>query len=135
MNRTIIEIEGIGPISRQKLSKAHINTVEELLKRGASRTGRKQMSECSGIDVETILDWVNIADLLRLKGINSQLAYLLKLSGVDTIKELRTRNPNNLYDKLLETKNNTKTIKVTFTLSIIEGFIEEAKELKPTIYY
>ncbi len=135
MKTSIIEIEGIGPTSRQKLDKAHISTVEELLKRGASRTGRKQISENSGIDVETILDWVNIADLLRLDGIDSQLAYLLKLAGVDTIKELRTRNPINLHDKLIETKENSKTIKVVFSLEMIEDFIEQAKKLKPTIYY
>lgn len=135
MKTSIIEIEGIGPTSRQKLDKAHISTVEELLKRGASRTGRKQISENSGIDVETILDWVNIADLLRLDGIDSQLAYLLKLAGVDTIKELRTRNPINLHDKLVETKENSKTIKVVFSLEMIEDFIEQAKKLKPTIYY
>ena len=123
MKTSIIEIEGIGPTSRQKLDKAHISTVEELLKRGASRTGRKQISENSGIDVETILDWVNIADLLRLDGIDSQLAYLLKLAGIDTIKELRTRNPINLHDKLIETKENSKTIKVVFSLEIIVCFL------------
>ncbi|MFA6831322.1 MAG: DUF4332 domain-containing protein [Bacteroidaceae bacterium] len=135
MKRTIIEIEGIGPADRKKLDKAHISTVEELLKRGASRTGRKQISENSGIDVETILDWVNIADLLRLEGIDSQMAYLIKLSGVDTIKELRTRNPINLHEKLLETREDSKMINVKFTLNVIEGFINQAKELEPTIYY
>lgn len=135
MKRTIIEIEGIGPTDRKKLDKAHISTVEELLKRGASRTGRKQISENSGINVETILDWVNIADLLRLEGIDSQMAYLIKLSGVDTIKELRTRNPINLHEKLLETKEESKMINIQFSLSVIEGFIDQAKKLDPTIYY
>ncbi|MBT8372123.1 MAG: DUF4332 domain-containing protein [Deltaproteobacteria bacterium] len=35
-----------------------------------------------------------------MKGIGSEYAELLEKSGVDTVKELRNRNPENLYFKI-----------------------------------
>ena len=102
MAKKITEIEGIGSVFQEKLSKAGVRTVEGLLELGASRSGRKKIAEDSGIDESKILDWVNMADLFRIKGVASQFAELLKAAGVDTVKELRNRNAENLHAKLVE---------------------------------
>jgi nucleotidyltransferase/DNA polymerase involved in DNA repair len=51
-----------------------------------------------------------LADLYRINGVGKQFAELLKAAGVDTVKELRTRNPENLHPKLKET-NKEKNLK------------------------
>jgi len=127
------EIEGIGAAQGQKLAKASIKTVEGLLKAGATRSGRKKIAEESGISEEKILDWVNMADLFRIKGVASQFAELLKVSGVDTIKELRNRNAENLHAKLTEINAEKKVTRVVPSLSQITDFIEQAKNLEPVI--
>ena len=127
------EIEGIGAAQGQKLAKASIKTVEGLLKAGATRSGRKKIAEESGISEEKILDWVNMADLFRIKGVASQFAELLKVSGVDTIKELRNRNAENLHAKLTEINAEKKVTRVVPSLSLITDFIEQAKNLEPVI--
>jgi predicted flap endonuclease-1-like 5' DNA nuclease len=131
----IEEIEGIGSAYAEKLGKASIKTVEGLLKAGATKAGRKKIVEDSGISDDKILDWVNMADLFRIKGVASQFAELLKASGVDTVKELRTRNAENLHAKLTEVNAEKKLTRVVPALSQVTDFIEQAKSLEPVITY
>ncbi|HQG46775.1 MAG TPA: DUF4332 domain-containing protein, partial [bacterium] len=104
MNYKIADIEGIGASMSQKLKKANIKTVHGLLQAGATKKGRKELAESSRIDEAVILKWVNMADLYRVKGIGKQYAELLEKAGVDTVKELRARNAENLVAKLAEAK-------------------------------
>ena len=102
MSINISDIEGIGPAMSEKLRAAKIETVEDLLKHGATPKGRAQIADASGVDEKRILKWVNMADLYRIKGIGSEYSELLEASGVDTVKELRNRKPDNLYQKMVE---------------------------------
>jgi predicted flap endonuclease-1-like 5' DNA nuclease len=130
---TITDIEGIGPVFQEKLAAADIKTVESLLEKGASKSGRKAIANASDIDEGKILDWVNMADLFRINGIASQFAELLKAAGVDTVKELRTRNAENLHDALVKTNEEKSLTRVVPSLSKVEDFIEQAKELTPVV--
>jgi predicted flap endonuclease-1-like 5' DNA nuclease len=135
MAKKITEIEGIGPVYQEKLARAGVKTVEGLLEAGASKTGRKKIAEESGIDESKILDWVNMADLFRIKGVASQFAELLKAAGVDTVKELRTRNAENLHAKLVEVQEEKKITRTVPALSQVTDFIEQAKALEPIVTY
>ncbi|MBN2615572.1 MAG: DUF4332 domain-containing protein [Bacteroidales bacterium] len=135
MAKKITEIEGIGPVFAEKLGQAGITTVEGLLDAGASKTGRKKIAADSGIDESKILDWVNMADLFRIKGVASQFAELLKASGVDTVKELRNRNAENLHAKLVEVQNEKKITHAVPALKQVSDFIDQAKALDPIVTY
>lgn len=135
MSKKITEIEGIGPVYQEKLAGAGVKTVEGLLEAGASKSGRKKIAEDSGLDESQILVWVNMADLFRIKGVASQFAELLKASGVDTVKELRTRNAENLHAKLVEVQTEKKITRAVPGLSQVTDYIEQAKELKPLVTY
>ena len=102
---------------------------------GASRSGRKKIAEDSGIDESKILDWVNMADLFRIKGVASQFAELLKAAGVDTVKELRNRNAENLHAKLVEVQEEKKITRSVPGLSQVTDYIEQAKSLEPIVTY
>jgi predicted flap endonuclease-1-like 5' DNA nuclease len=135
MATAIIDIEGIGKVYAEKLQAIGINTVEELLEKGATRTGRKHLSQESDIDEKKILKWVNMADLFRIKGIGTQFSELLEAAGVDTVKELRNRNPENLHAKLLEVQEEKKLTRVVPGLEKVKDFIGQAKELEPIVTY
>jgi predicted flap endonuclease-1-like 5' DNA nuclease len=129
----IIEIEGIGPAYAEKLGLAGIKTVESLLEAGKDKAGRKKIAEVSGLDEGKILDWVNMADLFRIKGISSQNAEILKAAGVDTVKELRNRNPENLHAKIAEVNAEKNLVRQIPALAAVVKFIEQAKELPPVV--
>lgn len=133
MGKTITMIEGIGEVFKGKLAEAGVTTVEGLLEKGASKSGRKAIATASGIDEGKILDWVNMADLFRINGVASQFAELLKAAGVDTVKELRTRNAENLHAALTNTQEAKGLTKVVPALSKVEDFIAQAKELDPIV--
>jgi len=135
MAKKISEIEGIGPVFAEKLAGAGVQTVEGLLEAGATKAGRKKLAADSGIDEGKILDWVNMADLFRIKGIASQFAELLKAAGVDTVKELRTRNAENLYTKLVEVQEEKKITRAVPALKQVTDFVEQAKALDPIVTY
>jgi predicted flap endonuclease-1-like 5' DNA nuclease len=129
----ITDIEGIGPVYAEKLGLAGIKTVEGLLEAGKDKSGRKKIAEASGLDEGKILDWVNMADLFRIKGISSQNAEILKAAGVDTVKELRNRNAENLHAKIAEVNAEKKLVRQIPALSAVTNFIEQAKELAPMV--
>ena len=104
---SIVDIEGIGPVYREKLVAYGIKTVEALLKQGASSGGRSRISEGTGISSGLILEWVNHADLWRIKGVSEEYSDLLEEAGVDTVVELAQRNAENLYAKIKETTEST----------------------------
>ncbi len=135
MSKKITEIEGIGPSFKEKLAIAGVSTVEGLLAAGATKSGRAKIAADSGIDESKILDWVNMADLFRIKGVGSQFAELLKASGVDTVKELRNRNADNLHAKLVEVQAEKKITKAVPGLSQVNGFIQQAAALNPLVSY
>jgi predicted flap endonuclease-1-like 5' DNA nuclease len=135
MAKKVKEIEGIGPVFAEKLGNAGVVTVENLLEKGATRGGRKSIAEASGIDESKVLNWVNKADLFRIKGIGPQFSELLEAAGVDTVKELKNRNAENLYQKLVEVQAEKKITRAVPALKQVTNFIEQAKNLPPVVTY
>lgn len=135
-NHRIEEIEGIGPAYAEKLKTAGIETVEKLLQEGASARGRKEIARNSGLDAGKILEWVNMADLFRVKGIGGEYAELLKKSGVDTVKELRNRNPQNLHEKMNSVNSAGRALVRSMPgLKNVESWVKHAQELEPLVTY
>jgi predicted flap endonuclease-1-like 5' DNA nuclease len=135
MPRNIAEIEGIGPALSEKFANAGIKTVENLLEKGATPSGRSEISNMAGVDETRILKWVNMADLFRIKGVGSEYAELLEAAGVDTIKELRNRNAENLHTKILEINDEKNLVRKTPTLEQVKSFVEHAGKLDPFVTY
>lgn len=130
---SISVIEGIGRLYAQKLSEYGIKTVEDLLDQCGAKSGRKKVSSDTAISESKLLNWTNKADLFRIKGISTQYSDLLEASGVDTIKELRHRNPENLLEKMREVNREKKLVRQVPAFSQVESFVEQAKLLEPRV--
>ena len=128
-------IEGIGDAYAARLSKAGIRGTGELLNKGATRKGRQELSKATGLTTKTILEWVNRADLFRVKGIGTQYSDLLEAAGVDTALELSKRKPEALLETM--TMANAKFNKVNHMpgLGNVKAWIKNAKSLKRLIEY
>ncbi len=135
MTYNIIDIQGVGEVYAEKLIAAGINTVDQLLEKGATAKGRKALEEETGISGKLILTWVNHADLFRIKGVGPQFSELLEAAGVDTVKEFAHRNAENLAEKMLEVNEAKHLTKRVPTVVEIQRFIDQAKELEPKVTY
>ena len=131
----IDEIEGIGPAYREKLQGAGIGTTDDLLEQCCTPQGRKAIAEKTGVSEKNILGWTNMADLMRVSGIGRQYAELLEASGVDTIKELRNRNAENLASKMAEVNAVKNLANSVPAQSVVEDWIAQAKATDPKITY
>ncbi len=129
----VSDIEGIGPANEAKLNSAGIKSVAGLLKSCCDKKGRKAAAAASGIDESQILKWANMADLYRIKGVGSEYSELLEAAGVDTVKELRNRNAENLHAKMAEVNAAKKLVRQLPALSRVQDFVEQAKTLDPVI--
>jgi len=131
----IEKIEGIGPVYAQKLLQVGIKTTEELLEQGKSRKGREELVEKTGISSLLVLKWLNMADLMRIRGVGEEYSELLERAGVDTVKELRTRNPKNLLEAMVQANETHKLVRRLPNLSEVESWVREAKESEPIMTY
>ena len=133
MSYKIEEIEGIGSARAEQLAIAGIATVEILMEKAASKAGRKEVAEASGISESQILSYVNMGDLMRINGVGGEFAELMVASGVDTIKELRNRNAANLHAKMLEVNEEKSLTRRVPSEEEIQKFIDAAGELDPMV--
>lgn len=125
----IIDIEGIGKVFTEKLAAAGIKTTEALLEQAAKASGRKVLAQKTGISEDKLLEWVNHADLYRIKGIGSEYSDLLEEAGVDSVPELAQRKPENLVAKMTEVNSAKKLVRKLPTLSQVTDWVEQAKKL------
>ena len=135
MDYKIEEIEGIGPVYGEKLRAAGVDKVCILLEKCASKKGRSEMANATGIEEKLILKWTNHADLFRINGVGPQFSELLEAAGVDTVKELRNRNAENLYNKLQEVNEEKRLVRRLPSQAQVAQMIEEAGTLEPRMTY
>jgi predicted flap endonuclease-1-like 5' DNA nuclease len=125
----IVEVEGIGKVYAEKLNGIGIKTTTDLLEHCGTASGREEMAEKTGISEKLLLEWVNLSDLFRIKGVGEQFSDLLEESGVDTVVELAQRNPENLYSKMLEVNEEKNLVNRAPHLSEVKSWVEQAKSL------
>ncbi|TET48986.1 MAG: DUF4332 domain-containing protein [Actinomycetota bacterium] len=132
---TLEKIEGIGPVYVQKLAQIGIRTTGMLLKKGATPKGRKEIEEASGLGNKLILEWVNLADLFRIKGIGEEYSDLLEEAGVDTVVELAQRKAENLHGKIIEVNTAKKLVRRPPSAGMVADWVKQAKKLPKVIKY
>ena len=126
----IDEIEGIGAVYAEKLSTAGVSTTEDLLTHGAKPSGRDSLATATGISHQLILEWVNLADLMRIPGVGSEYSDLLEAAGVDSPLELARRNAANLAQTFQEVDAaRPNMVRRVPSEATIDGWISAAKAL------
>ena len=131
----LVEIEGIGPAHAGKLNEAGLTTTEALLAAGATPKGRADVAAKTGINEKSILRWVNMADLFRVKGVGEQYTDLLEAAGVDTVAELAQRKADNLQAKMAEVNAQKQLVRRVPTLAEVTSWVDMAKTLPRVVSY
>ncbi len=134
-NYKIEEIEGIGPVYGKKLRDAGITTTDKLRQATTTKKQRQALAASTTIDEKLILSWANMVDLFRIKGVGAQYSELLEAAGVDTVKELAQRSPENLLAKMNEINEAKKLVRQTPALKSVQNWVAQAKELPRGLEY
>jgi predicted flap endonuclease-1-like 5' DNA nuclease len=135
MSYPISAIDGIDAPTATLLKKAGIRSAHRLLDATDSVAGRKALSMKTGIDEKRLLAFANAADRLRIEGLGPDYAALLQRSGVDTVRELRYRNPKKLAEAMSKANEKRKLVRQLPSDAQIDRWIARAKTLPPRITY
>jgi predicted flap endonuclease-1-like 5' DNA nuclease len=135
MSYSITAIEEIDVGEATALKSIGIRTTEKLLEAAKSPKGRKELSAKVKLDQKKLLRWANIADKLRIKGMGKEYAGLLREVGVDTVKELRYRNPAKLARSMAEANKRRKLVRFLPSEKLVTRWVEHARKLPQKITY
>lgn len=130
---SIIDIEGIGPVYKEKLAGADIKTTEKLLEIAGLKTGRAKLAEEIGVSEATVLEWVNRADLMRVKGVGEEYSDLLEAAGVDSPSELAQRNVANLTAAMEAYNQEHNIVRRAPSEKEVQGWVDDAKTLEKVV--
>ena len=126
--------EQLTDINKDNVLQVELDAQNQLTCNGKVMTP-KALAEETGIADSLILKWTNHADLFRIKGVGPQFSELLEAAGVDTVKELRNRKPENLAAKVLEINEQKHLVRRVPVLKEIIKMVNQAKELPPMMTY
>jgi hypothetical protein len=135
MSYSITAIEDIDAAEADLLKSVGIRTPEKLLEAAKSPKGRRLLAAKIKLDGKKLLRWANIADKLRIKGMGKEYAGLLCEVGVDTVKELRYRNPGRLAHAMAELNKKRKLVRFLPSEKLVARWVDEARRLPQKITY
>ena len=132
MTIAITEIKGMSADMADKLKAKNIKDTEGLLAAAGKAADRRLLAKELGVEASQLLEYVNRADLVRLKGVGAQYSNLLEDAGVDSVKELARRKAENLHAKMMEIAASSG-VKRAPRLDEVEAWIAEAKTMEAAV--
>lgn len=135
MGTPMAQMRGITVDVSDKLKGKGLKDIDLYLEAVKTPKQRKELAKELGIDEKAVLELANRADLARVKGIGEVFADLLENAGVDTIKELAKRIPENLHARLLEVNKDKTVAGRQPTLDMVKDWVAQAKELPKLLEY
>ena len=135
MSYPLTDIEGIDAEVVSILKTVGIRSTERLLEAASTVKARKVLAIKTGFEEKQLLCWANVADRMRIKGISKEYSGLLQAAGVDTVKELKYRNPANLAKAMAEANRKRKMVRLLPSEKVVERWIGHAKTLPLKITY
>jgi len=135
MATPVKELKGVTDAIAAALAAKDIKDNDALVSAAASPEQRKALAADCGCEVRDLLELANRADLARIKGVSGVYSDLLERAGVDTVKELATRRPDNLHAKITETNDSLQLSERPPSLAQVEEWVAQAKDLPKMLTY
>jgi predicted flap endonuclease-1-like 5' DNA nuclease len=112
-----------------KLKAAGVSTTFALLEKGGEAPARKALSRQTHISEKTLEQWIQMADLLRVKGIGPDVARLLSAVGVKTVAQLKAQEPKSLSDSIMKVNDKDHLSQNPPSVEHLDAWIKQAQTL------
>jgi predicted flap endonuclease-1-like 5' DNA nuclease len=123
----------ITPAQVEKLHKGKVETTEELLNKGATGKDRKALAKATGLPGPELLVLVHRCDLLRIKGVGSEMVLLFEAAGVKSTADLATKEPAALTAAMDAANKAAKISEKPPTEPQLADWIGQAKKLPQVV--
>jgi len=114
----------IEPQYRRELPKVGITSLADLILKTKEKDERDELALRLLIPKEVLVQWVEKARLVRLKGLGVENLRLLERVGIESIFTLARENPESLYDKVEQAPEE----RVPPRKAMIRIWVREARE-------
>lgn len=125
----IHDIKGMSPEHAGTLEQQGIRNTDHLREQTKTPQQRRDLAKKTGISEQQLTEYMNRGDLMRLKGVGTEMANLLEEVGVDSVKELRHRRAENLHQRMQDVNGEKHIVQRPPTLAQVQQWIEEAKSM------
>jgi len=129
------EFKGVNKKHIALLEKEGILTVNHMLEKGKNPQDRNELSEKTGIPLESILEHVKLSDLSRLGAIKSVRARLYYDAGVDTPDKMASWDPEELRKMLSSYVKRTGFAGIAPLPKEVKNAVETAKRIRRIVEY
>ncbi|MFT3708767.1 MAG: DUF4332 domain-containing protein [Archangium sp.] len=131
---SLSSLQGVSADEVKAFKKAGITNNEQLLAKAKSSTEVSRLAREIGLTPTRVKEAVNRADLVRLDGMGPATANLFENAGVNSVKELATRNPIALHKTLADyaKKNPALHVREPSEAAVRELVSKAAQAVAPT---
>jgi predicted flap endonuclease-1-like 5' DNA nuclease len=123
----------VKPGEVEKLKKASVTTTEELLGKAAKTKDRKALAKTTGLSAADLLALAKRCDLLRIKGVGSEMVLLLEAAGVKSTAELVKQDAAKLLAATGDANKKAKISEKPPTEPQLADWIDQAKKLPQVV--
>lgn len=128
-DRDLSSIQTIRPEHVKKLNSLNIRTLNQLLVAASTRDGVKEINQKTGIYSKLIDQWVQLADFSRLQGLRTEYIKLLTAAGIDRVKKLVEKEPNDLYKEIRDVNLELNIVEAPPSTGMLARWIRQASEI------
>jgi predicted flap endonuclease-1-like 5' DNA nuclease len=129
-NYALEEIPQAVPSADAAKLKAHgIGTTFQLLEKAGDAKSRKELSKTTKIPEKTLESWVQMADVMRIKGVGPDVTRLLGACGVHTVAQLKTQDATRLNDEIMKANSKQHLSENPPSVEHLQAWIAQAQTL------
>ncbi|MDB4970839.1 MAG: Pathogenicity locus [Myxococcales bacterium] len=129
-NYALEEIPQAVPSAEAARLKAQgIGTTFQLLERASDAKARKELAKATKIPEKTLETWVQMADVMRVKGVGPDVTRLLGACGVRTVAQLKTQDATRLNDDIMKVNSKQHLSENPPSVEHLQAWIAQAQTL------
>ena len=130
---SINSINGMTHTEATKLRRARVRTTVTFLLIASTRSGRALLTKETGITSPKLLHWAKRAELMKIKNLGRDYADLLEAVGVESVADLKRRNPESLHEMMHNTNQIKKIVDRMPSLKRVASWIDDSKDIVITV--
>ncbi len=130
---SIDSINGMTHTEATKLRRARVRTTVTFLQIASTRSGRALLTKETGITSPKLLHWAKRAELMKIKNLGRDYADLLEAVGVESVADLKRRNPQSLHEMMHNANQAKKIVDRMPSLKRVANWIDDSKDIVITV--
>ena len=130
---SIDSINGMTHTEATKLRRARVRTTVTFLQLASTRSGRALLTKETGITSPKLLHWAKRAELMKIKNLGRDYADLLEAVGVESVADLKRRNPESLHEMMHNANQAKKIVDRMPSLKRVTNWIDDSKDIVITV--